>query len=235
MSSTAATRNLCPRLPIVASTGGAPTTGGGPHVANLAEAIDGDRVVAEPYLARLASFDDDGFTALNTAFLRDGAFIHLPDDTSLESPVHVVFVATGRPEPIVSHGRSLIVAGRNSRLQVIESYVQSYRYALLSRMPLPRSQPGEGSSIEHHKVQLEGPAAFHVGTIQVRQAKDSVFTSTSVAAGGALARTNLTVLLDGPGSACTLNGLSVHRWAPARGQQHVRRPPSAAHDQPPEL
>jgi Fe-S cluster assembly protein SufD len=202
------------------------STGGGPRLANLAEVIDSDSVVAEPHLARLASFDDDGFTALNTAFIRDGAFIHLPDDTSLKNPVHVVFVATARPEPTVSHGRSLILAGRNSRLQVIESFINLTDKPYFTNA-VTEIVAGEGSSIEHHKVQLEGPTAFHVGTIQVRQAKDSVFTSTSVAAGGALARTNLTVLLDGPGSSCTLNGLSF-----TSGSQHVDNNTSIDHLQP---
>ncbi len=198
----------------------------GLHIANLAEAVAGDRVVAEPYLAQLARFDDDGFTALNTAFLRDGAFIHVADGVSLGSPVHVVFVATARPEPTVSHSRCLIVAERNSRLQVVESFISLTDSAYFTNA-VTEIVAGEGSSIEHHKVQLEGAAAFHVGTIEVRQAKDSAFTSTSVAAGGALARTNLTVLLDGPGSACTLNGLSF-----TTGSQHVDNSTSIDHIKP---
>src|SRR5262249_2676243 len=45
----------------------------------------------EPPLARHADYDDQAFTALNTAFLRDGAFLFLPRNKVVEEPVHLVF------------------------------------------------------------------------------------------------------------------------------------------------
>ena len=46
---------------------------------SLAEAIlSGDDVI-ERHLSKQASVEDDGFIALNTAFLHDGAFVHIPE------------------------------------------------------------------------------------------------------------------------------------------------------------
>ncbi|MFH1834342.1 MAG: hypothetical protein ABH877_04895, partial [bacterium] len=93
----------------------APVALDGARVTNLAEAVRADGDVIENHLARHATFEDDGFTALNTAFLQDGAFVHLPEGESLPSPLHRIFVTTGDAEPTASYPRTLIVAGANSR------------------------------------------------------------------------------------------------------------------------
>jgi Fe-S cluster assembly protein SufD len=63
----------------------------------------------------------------------------------------------------------------------------------------------EGASLEHHRLVLA--RAFHVGTTQVRQAKDSAYRSLAAARGGALTRHTFGVLLDAPGARCDLDGL----------------------------
>jgi Fe-S cluster assembly protein SufD len=184
-------------------------------VTNLAEALSSDGVVVEPHLARYASCADDGFTALNTAFLRDGAFIHIPDGTSLESPLHLVFVTSGQKEPTVSYPRTLLVAGQHSRLTVIESYVSLARSRYFTNAVVEMVL-GDGAKIEHYRLLKEDQGGFHVGTSRVHLGQDSAFTSTSFATGSALARHDLYVLLDGPGSSCHLNGLYL-----TSGAQHM--------------
>jgi Fe-S cluster assembly protein SufD len=65
----------------------------------------------------------------------------------------------------------------------------------------------ENASLEYHRLQRESKDAYHIATVQVRQERNSRFTSHAVALGGALARTDLNVVLDAEGSECTLNGL----------------------------
>ncbi|MEE8385689.1 MAG: Fe-S cluster assembly protein SufD [Dehalococcoidia bacterium] len=193
----------------------APAALNGARVTNLAEAVRADGDVIENHLARHAAFEDDGFTALNTAFLRDGAFVHLPKGESLPSPLHLVFVTTGDAEPTASYPRTLIVAGANSRLTVIESYVSlsSARYFTDAVTEIVLAN---GAQVEHYRLLLESADAFHVGTSRVYQGRDSTFSSMSFARGAAIGRNDFRVLLDGPGSSCTLNGLYV-----TTGSQHV--------------
>ena len=182
---------------------------------NLAEAVSRDGGLVEQHLARYASFDDDGFAALNTAFLQDGAFIHLPEGESLPSPLHLVFVTTDSAEPIASYPRTLVVAGRHSRMTVIESYIglsdARYFTNAVTEMVLE-----DGAEVEHYRVLKESPDAFHVGTSRVHQGQDSTFSSTSFAVGSALGRYDLYTLLDGTGSSCFLNGLYL-----TSGTQHM--------------
>jgi Fe-S cluster assembly protein SufD len=63
--------------------------------------------------------------------------------------------------------------------------------------------------LEHDKLQVENGAAFHIGSTYARQGRDSVVTSNSIALGGSLVRNTVTATFAGPGSECTLNGLSL--------------------------
>jgi len=66
---------------------------------------------------------------------------------------------------------------------------------------------GEGATLRHYKIQREGRRAFHVGTIEAHQARDSHYVSFSLATGAELSRTNVYTTLDGEGCGATLNGL----------------------------
>jgi Fe-S cluster assembly protein SufD len=61
--------------------------------------------------------------------------------------------------------------------------------------------------VEHGKVQQESGRAFHIATIQAVQAKDSRWTSHSIATGARLARNQIQTLLNAEGAAAILNGL----------------------------
>ncbi|HLF08137.1 MAG TPA: Fe-S cluster assembly protein SufD [Dehalococcoidia bacterium] len=191
-----------------------PAKARGLRTLRLAEAIRTDDEVARKHLARHAAFEDDAFTALNTAFLSDGAFVHVPDGEVIDAPVHLLFLSTGQSAPGVSHPRTLVVAGRGSKVTLIETYVglteERYFTNAVTEIALE-----DGAEVSHTKLLREGAEAFHVGVTRVTQAQNSVFTSASFSKGAALARSDLYVLLDGPGSSCFLNGLYM-----TSGTQH---------------
>ncbi len=195
------------------------------RVGSLARALRSGTGRPERHLGKIAAFDQHFFTALNTAFIRDGAFIEIQADAVVEQPIHVIFVSEGYGES-VSHPRNLIVAARNSRASVIESYV-SIRDSVYLTNAVTEVAVGEGARLDHYKIQRESSKAFHVGTTQVRQSRDSQYHSFSFAVGGELARTNIYTSLDGEAATCTLNGLYL-----ADGNQHIDNQTSIEHIAP---
>ena len=195
----------------------------GVRVLSLADAIDSGAVTGDGRLGRIAAFEDHTFTALNTAFIRDGAFIELQKDAVIDQPIHLLFISEGEG---VSHPRNLIVAGRHSRATIVESYV-SLRDSAYFTNAVTEIALGEGAHLDHYKIQRESESAFHVGTVQVRQARNSQLHSFSFAVGGALARTNIYTSLDGDASTCTLNGLYL-----TDGVQHIDNQTSIEHIAP---
>jgi len=193
------------------------------RASSLARAIKADTESIERYMGKIAKFEQHTFTALNTAFINDGAFIELPAAAIIEQPIHLVFISDGDG---VSHPRNLIVAGRHSRATVIESYV-SLRDSGYFTNAVTEISVGEGAHVDHYKIQRESERAFHVGTVQIREARGSRLHSFSFAVGGSLARTNVYTSLDGDAASCTLNGLYL-----TNGTQHIDNQTSIEHIAP---
>ena len=181
------------------------------------------------HLGSLAPMQDDGFTALNTAFLRDVAVVRVPD--GVDEPVAVHVNHGGLPDldggqRYARHPRTLIIAGRNANLTVVETYsgTKGLRYFTNA---VTEIVVGEGANVDHYRLLNESPEAFHVGTTRVSQQRDSSFSSASFALGTTLARNDFAVTLDGPGAFCSLNGL----YYTAHGQ-HIDNLISIDHAQP---
>jgi Fe-S cluster assembly protein SufD len=193
---------------------------------SLAGALRSDAKLVEPHLARYARFEQNAFTALNTAFAEDGAFVYLPDGTSLKGPIHLLLLSTVPGEATVSHPRNLIVVGANSQVSLIESYVGLEGGAYFTNA-VTEISAGERSVIEHTKLEREGREGFHIATLDVHQGRGSSFVSSSIATGGALVRNDINVLFNGEGGDCTLNGLYV-----TGGDQHIDNHTSIDHAKP---
>jgi Fe-S cluster assembly protein SufD len=180
----------------------------------------------EQHLARYATFEDQPFNALNTAFLRDGAYLSVPANTVVEEPIQLLFLSTSPQAPLVSHPRVLIHAGANSQATIIETY-QGLAGEVYFTNPVTEVVAEEGSVVDHYRVQDESTKAFHIGTLQLCQARSSSVTTHSISFGGLLSRNNLTAVLNGQGADCTLNGLYV-----LNGDQHVDNHTRLEHAQP---
>lgn len=174
---------------------------------SLTEAINSESPVVKTHLARYAGCESHAFVALNTAFIEDGAFIEIPSGVAIETPIHLLFVSAAK-QPVASHPRSLIVVGNNSQARIIESYVGLGDDVYLTNA-VTEIVAGENSVVEHYKLQDESLEAFHISTVQIHQARNSVLTSHSISFGGKLTRNDVKAVLDGEGAECTLNGLYV--------------------------
>lgn len=192
----------------------------------LARALEeqADRVV--PHLGRIASWEEEPFAALNTAFWRDGAFVHLPQNLELEAPIHLLFVATGQGGPAVSYPRVLVVADPGSRATLVETYAGLGEGPWLT-VAATEIAAAEGSAIDHYWIQDEDRRAFHLSTVEVREARNAQFRSTSFALGGRLSRHYVHAVLEGEGSDATLDGLYL-----ADGEQQVDNRTLIEHCQP---
>ena len=198
----------------------------GALVASLAEAMRRDRDQVQEHLTRYATVEDDGFTALNTAFLEDGAFINIPDGHSPTMVVNLVFITTGRAQPRASYPRTLVVAGRNTKTTVVESYIGLCQEPYFTDA-VTEIVAGEGARVEHYRLLMESAEAFHVGNCRVYQAKDSEYESASFSMGAAMGRNDFQVLLDATGASCSLNGLYL-----TTGTQHLDNMINVDHAKP---
>ena len=207
------------------STTGLPV---GVRARSLSTVLAGDAAAATvaPYLGRLARIESQAFTALNTAFLRDGAVVEIDAGVVVDTPIHLLFVTTSGTEPVLSQPRVLVVAGANSQVRVVESHAGDSETPYLSNA-VTEVSVGDHAVVDHYTLVREAEAAFRIGNLHVTLARAGNFSSHTITLGGAIVRNTAHVVLAGEGGECTLNGLYL-----AKGRQLVDNQTTIEHAQP---
>ncbi|MBI4412571.1 MAG: Fe-S cluster assembly protein SufD [Deltaproteobacteria bacterium] len=184
----------------------------GVRLGSLSDILADSPDLLEPHLGRLsnrlsgAKKNTDPFSALNTAFMEDGAVVLLPMGTVVKTPIYLVFLSTDTEKPRVTCPRNLIVAGENSQAAIVEYYLGP-KPVIYFTNSVTEVIVGDNSVIEHTKIQEEADPAFHIATLEVIQRQSSCFVSNYLSLGGFLSRNNIHARLDAEGCDCTLNGL----------------------------
>jgi Fe-S cluster assembly protein SufD len=193
----------------------------------LAQALVDTPDLVRQHLTKYAAFVDRPFAALNTAFVRDGAFVHVPARTVFEQPIQLLFLAvpTGAA-PLVTHPRNLIVVEREARASVVETYV-SLDGGTYWTNAVTEVVAGDGARVDCYRIQRESDRAYHLAVTEVHQGRDSIANVHAVSFGGALARHDLRGTLAGPGGYLILNGLYA-----LTGDQHADHHTAIEHAAP---
>jgi Fe-S cluster assembly protein SufD len=198
---------------------------------SLAAAIaDGARgEIAREHLGQRVQWRDSAFTALNTAFLADGAFVQVPAGVALPAPIELLYLASGRAAPdgpTVTHPRSLIVLDAGAEAVVIETYAALGEAAYWTNA-VTELVVGDGARAELYRVQREGGRGYQVATTHAQQGRDSTLGLHVVTLGAALARHDIRTVLAGTGAELILNGLYL-----LGGAQHADHHTVIDHAQP---
>ena len=143
---------------------------------------EGARAPRAAVLAAVRTRTDHAFTALNTAFAEDGAFIRIPAGTTVDQPIHLVFFSARGGSRLVSSPRSVILAGPGSQATIVESYVGVRRRRRTSPTRSPRSSSRRAPCSSTTRCRTSRDRVPH-RVLHVRQGRDSRFTSHSVALG----------------------------------------------------
>jgi Fe-S cluster assembly protein SufD len=106
----------------------------------------------------------------------------------------------------MAHPRVLVVMEPGSRASIVETY-GSHEADRCFTNGVTEIIAGEGSVLQHYRIQAESPSAFHVGGVSVRADRDANVSCHSISFGGSLVRNDVDVVLDGEGAVCLLNGL----------------------------
>jgi Fe-S cluster assembly protein SufD len=187
----------------------------GVRVQSLEQAFETDAAVLEKHLGKYAKINEHPFAALNTGFVREGAFVHIGKGAVSEKPIHLLFLSIPTGEPTVSHPRVLVIAEENSESSIVETYAGTNGGLYLTNAVTEIVQ-GKHARIDHNKLQQEGDTAYHTALMQVNLDTASLFVSHSTSTGSKLTRNDLLVFFGGEKAEATLNGLVL-----AKGEQHI--------------
>ncbi len=155
-------------------------------------------------LNKLAKNIDHGFAQLNSAFLHDGLYIHLEKNTQIQKPIHIYYVNTLSES--AQYSRNLFLFDAFSEATVIEHFISEESEAYHSNH-ISEIHVASEAKISHIKLQQEADSAYHIGTTEVKQKKNSRFQSFVLSFGAKLSRSDTNIYLTEPGCECAQYGL----------------------------
>ncbi|PSQ75514.1 MAG: Fe-S cluster assembly protein SufD [Bacteroidetes bacterium QH_6_63_17] len=194
-------------------------------VSSLAQAGAEHPNVVEEHYGRYADAENEALTALNTAFVQDGAFVYVPSGTIVEKPIFFLHVTAGQ-EDLFLQPRHLFVVEDGAIARIIETQ-HSLTDAHTFTNTVGEAFVGERANLEHYLVQDEGPTASQVHTRAGQQKDDSVYTTDTVTFSGEVIRNNATIEADGSFCESNLYGLCI-----GKDDMHVDNHTRMDHVQP---
>lgn len=179
-------------------------------VTELAEAAEKHGELLEPHFAKLGSYENKPFAALNTALMTGGALVYVPMGAQLKKPVQLLYLTNAEEGLIATYPRTLIVASANSELTVIESYagLADQRYLTNAVTEIVAGENAQAHVCRFHR---ESEQAFHLSNTQCLLSRDAQLTHHNVIFGGRITRNDIDAVLNGENINCTLNGLYMGR------------------------
>ncbi len=156
------------------------------------------------------------FGALNAALFEHGVVIRIERGARPSQPIHVIHVADADGGAVAVYPRLLVLAGADAQAVLVESHVALGKGKLLVS-PVTEIALADGARLEHVRAsESTAEASYHTATLAAHLGRGAVYQSRVVTLGGALARLDIEVVLDGEGAECELFG-AYH----ATGKEHV--------------
>ncbi len=178
------------------------------------------------YYNKTNILNENIFTAINTAFAEDGIFIHIPKNTIVENPIHVLFFTDGNNRKVFSQLRNTIIVDKNAQAKIIISFHStSVNYTVTNVATEIFAE--ENSSLDYNIFQGEGDDAMQFNFTNVQQERYSNFTSNYVTLCGAIIRNDLKINLQAEHCQTQLNGF----YLPDR-EQHFDNNVAVHHKMP---
>jgi Fe-S cluster assembly protein SufD len=170
--------------------------GKGLVVADVADLPDGDELLGRLSVA-------DAFTDLNAAFLPGATVVRVPRGLIVEQPIVIVHHLDG--EGVASFARTIVLAGENSDVTVIEHQSSADVHAFSD--PVVELDVGDAARLRYLNVQDLGARIFQVGYQSSRVGRDATLQSSVVALGGDYARVRTDSKVDGKGATSYLTAV----------------------------
>ncbi|HET7871812.1 MAG TPA: Fe-S cluster assembly protein SufD [Terriglobales bacterium] len=190
----------------------------GVTVRSLAEQLRTNAAAVQTHLGEYLNIKRDAFAALNSAFVEDGAYVHVARGSVVEQPIYLLFVTAAGEAPIMEHPRNLIVVEENSQATIVEDYVSLPNSGANPSFSNTATElvAGENAVVSHYMIVRQADDSFNVSTLRIQQARSSNVSTHSLLLSGALVRNNVHPVLAGEGAECLINGLFM-----ANCRQHM--------------
>ncbi len=182
------------------------TTHAGIDVCLLSSAIAKPkyRMVIDHYFNKIAK-NKESFTDLNTAFTKEGAFIHITKNTIVPKPIQLIYLST---KDVFLQPRNLVIVDENSHVQIIERHQNLNNNSVLTNS-VTEIYANKRAIIDYYKIQNDLNTASLIDQTFVQQKDSSIVSVNTFSFGGKITRNNLEFYQEGERIESNLNGFTL--------------------------
>ena len=173
-------------------------------VGNLAANADNNSV--KEHLGTITNYDDDVFAPFNDAAFTDGAFIFVPEETVVRTPIHILNVFTDAEKAFYATPRLLYVGEMFSKSTIIEEHIGLADNQYLN-VPVTEFKMFTGSNVHHARIQRDSKKASHVSRPIAILDKNAEYHSYTICLGAKLFRNDPRVIQNAEEVNFTVDGL----------------------------
>jgi Fe-S cluster assembly protein SufD len=171
------------------------------------------KAIIENYFNKAAK--EDNLTSLNTAFAKEGAYIHIPKNVEVEKPIQIINFTTGSEDATMTQPRNLIVVEQNAHVQIIERHQSLTENAVLTNA-VTEIFADRHATVDYYKIQNDQTTASLVDNTYIEQQSESEVAVHTFSFGGNITRNNLNFFQKGQHINSILKGITI-----IEGKQHV--------------
>ncbi len=165
------------------------------------------KIIIDHYFNKTVN-SDDSLTSLNTAFSREGAYIHIPKNKLVEKPIQIIHFSTGNEAALMLQPRNLIVVDENAHVQLIERH-QSLTDNVVLTNSVTEIFANKRAIVDYYKIQNDKQTASLIDNTYISQKRNSHVSVHTFSFGGNLVRNNLNFFHKEERISSTLKGVTL--------------------------
>lgn len=177
-------------------------------IAPLSEAVEKHRSLVEQYLYQLVNSSTGKFEAMNSALWNDGIFVYVPDNRTIERPIHLLREAGLSGS--VTFPRLLVVVGKNAEVTLIDEYgggsIDAAKGMSCSNGAVEIFGL-QDSRTRYVSLQRQASAMNSYLTHRARIGQNANMLTIALVFGAALSKQNFGVILNGEGAESKMSGM----------------------------
>ncbi len=177
-------------------------------ISALSEAVEQHHDLVEKHLYQLVNSQSGKFEAMNGALFNDGIFIYVPNEVTIDKPIHLLR-ETGY-ENTASFPRLLVVVGDNAEVTIIDEYgggSQDIDRGVSHSNGAVEIFGGRESRLRYVLLQRQAPGTYAYLTHRARIERGATMLTIPLTFGGSIAKQNFGVILNGEGAESNIYGL----------------------------
>lgn len=178
-------------------------------VSSMREAFEKQQNLIGEQYSKHGNINTDAFIALNTAYAADGLFLHVPDNTVVEKPLHIINLISSKETKIFSP-RNLFIVGKNAQVKIIETFETVDLPVKALSNSVTEIAVGENAKVQYYRLQNDCENGQQINTVCASLQQYSHFDTNTVTLDGGWVRNNLNIYLNGENCETHLNGLFLN-------------------------